>query len=123
MGNPLKKAIEWLADTLAEKIMEPIRDLTERVDNLEHKHDSDDAALECDLSVLDDRICSLIDKARERELAFLTLEVRAGNTPARALYESMGFQTVGVRKNYYEKPTEDAILMTVFLSGEEETSC
>ena len=56
MGNPLKKAIEWLADTLAEKIMEPIRDLTDRVDKLEQKHDSDEAALECDLSVLDDRI-------------------------------------------------------------------
>ena len=67
---------------------------------------------------------AMIDKARERELAFLTLEVRAGNTPARALYESMGFQTVGVRKNYYEKPTEDAILMTVFLSREgEENLC
>lgn len=66
MGNPLKKAIEWLADTLAEKIMEPIRDLTDRVDALEQKHDSDDAALECDLAVLDDRICYMIDKARER---------------------------------------------------------
>lgn len=66
MGNPLKKAIEWLADTLAAKIMEPIRDLTDRVDKLEQKHDCDDAALECDLAVLDDRICYMIDKARER---------------------------------------------------------
>ena len=66
MGNPLRKAVEWLADTLADKIMEPIRDLTDRVDKLEQKHDSDDAALECDLAVLDDRICYMIDKARER---------------------------------------------------------
>lgn len=66
MGNPIKKAIEWLAETLADKIMEPIRELTDRVDKLEQKHNSDPAALECDLSVLDDRICYLIDKARER---------------------------------------------------------
>lgn len=66
MGNPLKKAVDWLADTLAEKIMEPITALADRVDKLERKHDSDSAALECDLSVLDDRICYLIDKARER---------------------------------------------------------
>ena len=66
MDNPFKKAVNWMADTLAEKIMEPIKDLTDRVDKLEKKHDSDNAALECDLSVLDDRICCLIDKARER---------------------------------------------------------
>jgi hypothetical protein len=46
--------------------MEPIRDLSDRVDKLEQKHDSDEAALECDLAVLDDRICYMIDKARER---------------------------------------------------------
>ena len=66
MPNPFKIAVDWLADTLAEKLTEPIRELTDRVDKLEQKHDSDPAALECDLSVLDDRICCLIDKARER---------------------------------------------------------
>lgn len=66
MGNPIAKVGEWLANALAEKILEPINALQDRVDKLEHKHDSDSAALECDLSVLDDRICYLIDKARER---------------------------------------------------------
>lgn len=60
-------------------------------------------------------VSALLERGRELGLAFLTLEVRAGNEPARRLYETMGFQTVGVRKNYYEKPVEDAILMTVFL--------
>ena len=46
-------------------------------------------------------------------LAFLTLEVRASNVPAIALYEKLGFQEVGRRKNYYRDPTEDALLMTV----------
>ena len=55
---------------------------------------------------------SLCAEARERDLAFLTLEVRESNLPARRLYESCGFADVGVRKNYYEKPREDAVLMT-----------
>ena len=50
-----------------------------------------------------------------RHLAFLTLEVRAGNMPAIALYQKFGFQHVGVRKNYYTKPCEDAHLMTKWL--------
>ena len=46
-------------------------------------------------------------------LAFLTLEVRSSNAPAIALYEKLGFQQVGRRKNYYAEVHEDAILMTV----------
>ena len=39
------------------------------------------------------------------------LEVRASNQVARALYEKHGFLPVGQRKNYYQNPVEDAILM------------
>jgi len=39
------------------------------------------------------------------------LEVRRSNAPARALYEKCGFTVCGERKNYYEHPTEDAVLM------------
>ena len=39
------------------------------------------------------------------------LEVRASNQVAKALYEKHGFQPVGQRKNYYQNPVEDAILM------------
>ena len=46
------------------------------------------------------------------KLAFLTLEVRASNAPAIALYEKHGFYEVGRRKNYYDDPREDAVLMT-----------
>ena len=42
----------------------------------------------------------------------VTLEVRKSNTAAIALYESFGFERVGERRNFYEKPTEDALLMT-----------
>ncbi len=39
------------------------------------------------------------------------LEVRVGNTAARALYAASGFVEYGVRKNYYRSPTEDALLL------------
>ena len=50
--------------------------------------------------------------AEANQLAFLTLEVRESNYPAIALYGSRGFRSVGRRKNYYEHPKEDAIIMT-----------
>ncbi len=48
------------------------------------------------------------------QLATIFLEVRAGNTPARALYDRIGFNQVGVRKGYYPcniNGREDAIVM------------
>ncbi len=50
--------------------------------------------------------------AEGNKLAFLTLEVRASNYDAIALYGSRGFRSVGRRANYYEHPKEDAIIMT-----------
>ncbi|WP_298033776.1 ribosomal protein S18-alanine N-acetyltransferase [uncultured Dysosmobacter sp.] len=53
-----------------------------------------------------------LDFAQGNHLAFLTLEVRASNYDAIALYGSRGFRSAGRRKNYYEHPKEDAIIMT-----------
>jgi ribosomal-protein-alanine N-acetyltransferase len=58
---------------------------------------------------------TLIAFARRERLAFLTLEVRAGNRPAAAFYQNMGFGEAGRRRGYYENPREDAVLMTLFL--------
>ena len=58
-----------------------------------------------------DALCA---RAAALDLAFLTLEVRVSNAPAIALYRKHGFQTVGQRRNYYQKPDEDALLMTWF---------
>lgn len=60
-------------------------------------------------------VADAVRRAREAELSFLTLEVRASNDPAIRLYEKHGFREVGRRKSYYEKPREDAILMTLVL--------
>ena len=43
---------------------------------------------------------------------FLTLEVRPSNTAALALYQGLGFQPVGRRRDFYTDPTEDALLLT-----------
>ena len=56
--------------------------------------------------------------AQAQNLAFLTLEVRDSNLAARNLYRKFGFRDVGRRRNYYDKPTEDAILMTRFFREE-----
>ena len=53
----------------------------------------------------------LIEALKERGSHSLMLEVRAGNAPAIALYESMGFAVAGKRPNYYRNPKEDAWIL------------
>lgn len=55
----------------------------------------------------------------QAHLAFLTLEVRPSNIAAVALYQTHGFQEAGRRKDYYDNPREDALLLTrTFREGE-----
>ena len=63
---------------------------------------------------------ALFAESERRGAAVLRLEVRESNLAARRLYEKNGFETVGKRRNYYEKPTEDAILMSKFFQKEAE---
>ena len=65
--------------------------------------------------IADALINELIAKANREELSFVTLEVRAGNEAAKALYKKHGFIEVGRSKNHYSLPTEDAIFMTRYL--------
>lgn len=53
----------------------------------------------------------LLDGLTQRGYLYTTLEVRKSNTAAIALYEKLGFVSEGIRKNFYEKPTEDAVIM------------
>lgn len=54
----------------------------------------------------------LIAAASALGAEMMHLEVRASNAPAIGLYTGCGFEPVGRRKNYYEKPREDALLMS-----------
>ncbi len=70
------------------------------------------------------RLVEVYCRFAQAHLAFLTLEVRASNAAAIALYESLGFTEVGRRPAYYTNPKEDAILMTRHFTKEgEETPC
>lgn len=57
----------------------------------------------------------IIKAAKDNGLCLLTLEVRKSNMPARCLYEGFGFEPLGERKDYYKKPTENAVIMTLML--------
>ena len=53
----------------------------------------------------------LEQEMRQRQVASLTLEVRASNLDAQALYAALGYQEVGCRPNYYLHPREDALIL------------
>lgn len=55
----------------------------------------------------------LKQKAEEMALSFISLEVRVSNAAAIALYEKQGFKRMGKRKNFYSRPTEDGLIMTL----------
>ena len=67
-----------------------------------------------------DRLLDVLCRFGQEKLAFLTLEVRPSNTAAVALYRKHGFQEAGRRRDYYENPREDALLLTRSF-GKEET--
>ena len=61
--------------------------------------------------VAESLIHALVLKLKECESHCLTLEVRASNAPAIALYEKLGFTEAGRRRNYYRNPKEDALIL------------
>ena len=57
-------------------------------------------------------LIAAIELARDLDQVVVTLEVRASNVEAQAMYEKYGFARVGLRKRYYTDNNEDAVLMT-----------
>ena len=55
---------------------------------------------------------NLVAFCEEQQITRIMLEVREGNEAARRFYEKCGFTEDGIRKNYYENPQENAILMS-----------
>lgn len=56
-------------------------------------------------------VCEVLGHAHQRGVREVFLEVRPSNQVARQLYERLGFQEVGRRRNYYMNPREDAVVM------------
>jgi len=88
LANPVKALAIWVADALAEKIKEPIERINRRLDRLESLHTQDEAARECDLSVMDDRICYLIGMCRRR--GYTTADERRRVTRMHDAYKARG---------------------------------
>ena len=88
MQNPLETIIEWVADALVDKITEPIDTIHKRLDELERLHEQDAAALEADLSMMDDRICFLIGVCRRR--GYTTADERRRVTRLHDAYRARG---------------------------------
>ena len=58
-------------------------------------------------------LLALEEEAKKLDAETISLEVRKSNLSAINLYEKMGYKTVGERPNFYTKPTENAVLMTL----------
>ena len=56
-------------------------------------------------------VLALCDALKQNGSVSLTLEVRGSNLSAIALYEKLGFTQIGLRKNYYRNPKEDALIL------------
>jgi [ribosomal protein S18]-alanine N-acetyltransferase len=54
---------------------------------------------------------TVVERARERGVRELFLEVRVGNAAAQRLYQRHGFEAVGRRRGYYAAPPEDALVL------------
>lgn len=65
-------------------------------------------------------LTELLSYSKENRIEFVNLEVRASNEKAKSLYKGFGFKTVGIRRNFYEKPVEDAYIMVLMIKKDEE---
>lgn len=61
--------------------------------------------------IAEEMLAALLDMGRKQGIEAFTLEVRVSNLPAVSLYHRMGFRDSGLRRNFYEAPTEDAVIM------------
>jgi [ribosomal protein S18]-alanine N-acetyltransferase len=112
-SSPFKRVVVVLAQAVSKDISGFL--VMRAVDN--------DWELENIVIAADERRRGCAHRLLEHAIAFaagagatrLTLEVRASNEPAIALYKKCGFQQDGARKNYYSAPTEDALLFSLSL--------
>ena len=65
-------------------------------------------------SLLLDELC------KSCRASWITLEVRAANLPARRFYQAQGFRQIGLRKDYYKSPQDDALVLSRALQSQQE---
>ncbi len=70
--------------------------------------------------IASDLIEFLIYELKCRACSLATLEVRESNLSARSLYENFGFKNLGIRKNFYSHPAENACIYTLYFINESE---
>lgn len=88
MQNPIKAVAGLVVDAIVDKISEPFDAINKRLNRLEKLHEQDAAALECDLSMMDDRICYLIGVCRRR--GYTTADERRRVTRMHDAYRARG---------------------------------
>ena len=88
MQNPIKAVAGLVVDAIVDKISEPFDVINKRLNRLEKLHEQDAAALECDLSMMDDRICYLIGVCRRR--GYTTADERRRVTRMHDAYRARG---------------------------------
>ena len=62
-------------------------------------------------------LLELLKEGEDRGVRAFTLEVRESNLAALALYQKIGFEECGVRKNFYDFPKENAVIMWKYLQS------
>ncbi len=63
-------------------------------------------------------LITAINKSITRNIGSITLEVRASNSIAIALYKKYKFEKIGTKKNYYQNPTEDSNTMAITVTDD-----
>lgn len=67
-------------------------------------------------------LIELLDRVRAHGSSAVTLEARAANKRAHRLYSRLGFQPLGITPDYYTKPSEDALVMSIRYLDEPEVA-
>lgn len=63
-----------------------------------------------------DMVSALLSKANKAGIKRVLLEVRESNDPAIHLYEGLGFKKLGIRRDFYEQPRENAYIMEMYFN-------
>ena len=112
----LQRMLTWIGEAIAAEVTKPIKEQSAKIDALSQRvsalHENDAAAVECDLSLMDDRICTLIEECRKKHYTTANDRRRVGRL--HEAYKSRGGNH-GEEDEYElfrRLPTEEEFLQT-----------